>query len=408
MALTIHVVVDNLSDAALDRTLLYLMRTNQRVVNIAAGSQIDRGFGFIARVRNALPNIDIIWRQLEDTGIHRVMSVDEWWNQRIAPHLAFFKQYRVIIMPDNESSGDDNIIRYYVSWQLEVLKRLHAEGLRGAMCRFATGNIQDGAHDQYPLLKPLLDALNPDDYVSPNEYSNTPGKSSGGHLKRWENFERVAGRQLNITIGEAGIANDYNPDSGYRDTLTDAAFVNQMLAEEIWYRDGDIDRALYLRGGYGWESFQISDKVLELLEEYYAANPIRPRKVVTPPTGPGPTDDTLITKAVWLDGAFNFRHTPRREASNLIRSYPANRHAALLHITVPAVLADGYSWRKYTVEGVDGWIADGIVIVSDRVDVPDAEHYVTDAQVKKLYADLAMMTVAYDNIRQTLSNMFPK
>lgn len=285
MALTLHIVVDNASDTQLDRALLYLVRTQQRVVNIAAGSQLDRGINFVARVRQALPHIDIIWRQLEDTGIHTKLTVDQWWSQRIAPNLAWMQANQVILLLDNESSGNDTEIKQYVVWEVDALTRLHAAHLNGAVCRFAEGNIDDGGRgsNQYPLLKPIFNVLQPGDHVSPNEYSNSPGNSSGGVIARYKNMETVAGHQLNISIGEAGIIDKYQSGRGWQTVVTPETLVNQLLSEEVWYRNGNIDRALFVIGGYSWPSFQITDRVLELLEAYYAKNPITPKGTVTPP-----------------------------------------------------------------------------------------------------------------------------
>lgn len=283
--ISLHLLADGADQARLDRAILYLKRVKARSVNIGGGSQIDRAMTLVERVRAEIPGIRVFWRQLEDTGIHAQMQPFEWYASRVSPRLEWLKKNQCIFVLDNESSGDNSQIQRYAAWEADVLKRLHTVGLFGAACRFATGNIRE---DQYALLKPIFDVMLPGDYISPNEYSNAPGKSSGGHLERYMNIWRAAGRNLPTTIGEAGIAADYDPGKGYRAVpgLTGRVYAEQMISEEIWYGGGSIDRFLYCIGGHGWENFQIGDDVLETLEGYYAK--LSPPVVVSPPPVPVP------------------------------------------------------------------------------------------------------------------------
>lgn len=296
--ISLHLIADNADPARLDRGVLYLKRVNARSVNVAGGSQIDRAMTLVDQIHDELPNIIIFWRQLEDTGIHAELSPEQWYASRVAPRLEWLQRHQVRFVTDNESSGDDARIHTYAAWQVDVMNRLHAVGLFAAIDRFATGNIGDGTEgsNQYPFLKPTFDAMIPGDYISPNEYSNAPGLSSVGHLGRYENMYRAAGRDLPTTIGEAGIAVHYDPGKGYLTVpgLTGKAYADQMIAEEVHYGGGAIDRFLYCIGGYGWESFQIGDDVLETLEAHYAATG-------TPPdTGDGGEELPPVTGKVDL------------------------------------------------------------------------------------------------------------
>lgn len=289
MTLSIHVVVDNCPQPRLERALKYVRNVKQaRYMNIAAGAQLDRGMQFVERVRIDRPDINIIWRDLkpEDTGIHTRMTPVELYNLKVRPNLEWFKRNRIIFMPDNESSGNDDEIKRYVAWEVELAVMLHADGLRGAFCRFSTGTIKES---QYALLKPLFNAMLPGDVISPNEYSNAPGKSSGGHLQRYENMWVAAGRSLETVIGEAGIAVDYDPGKGYLSIpVSGAKYGQQMLDEEIWYDGGKIDRCLYLIGGFSHQMYQLGDDVLDFLEDHYVKlaqqTPTAPPVVIPTPT----------------------------------------------------------------------------------------------------------------------------
>lgn len=187
MTLSLHIVVDNAPNDRLDRAVKYLKNVRPTYVNIGAGAQLERGMHFVERVKHEVPEIKIIWRNLtiEDTGIYAQMSAVDVYRKKVLPFVDWFKKHELIFMPDNESSGDDEQIKRYVAWQVEMAVLLHSHNLRGAFCRFATGNINDGTQypNQYPLLKPIFNAMLPGDIISPNEYSGQPGVSSAGQAR---------------------------------------------------------------------------------------------------------------------------------------------------------------------------------------------------------------------------------
>jgi len=231
--LSLHIIVDFCPQERLDRALLYLTRVKPPTVNIAGGAQLDRAMQFAERVRSVLPNIVIQFRILEDTGIIVKLTPGEWYAHYVTPRLRWLTINKITLVVDNETSGDDVTINKYVSNSVGVAYRLHNEGLGGVFCRFATGNISES---QYALLKPLLNVLTDKDWLGPNEYSNIPGHSAGGHLERYKRIEAVAGRPLNMSIGECGILVDYQARTGYLDAnISGAAMAAQLIGEEMWY-----------------------------------------------------------------------------------------------------------------------------------------------------------------------------
>lgn len=300
--LSLHIIADNAPQERLDRAVAYLKRTKQPYVNIAGGSQIDRAMQLVERVQSEVPGIQVFWRVLQDTGNIFSMSASQWWNERILPRLKWMQDHKVIMVIDNESSGDDAKIMAYVQNSMTRMYMLHDVGLGGAFCRFATGNIQE---HQYPLLKPLLDKLTDKDWISPNEYSNLPGKSSGGHLERWKRIQAVTSHKLKFAIGECGVLNDYRANDGYRPYLSGSAMAAQLFAEEIWYNNGAIPRFIFCIGGYGeWNSLQVGDDALEYLEAHYAAHPIvKPPPVIEPipPIDPPAPPETITVPRLVLE-----------------------------------------------------------------------------------------------------------
>ena len=305
--ISLHLVADNADPARLDRAVAYLKTTKQKFVTVAGGSQIDRAMQLVERCQIEVPGIQVFWRVLEDTGNVITMDDSQWWNERISPRLKWMQDHHVIMVVDNETSGDDNIIRTYVRKSITRMTMLHAQGLYGAFCRFATDNIGES---QYPLLKPLLEALDARDWISPNEYSNTPGKSSGGHLERYKRILGVLpGKHFNVAIGECGILKDYGAREGYTTIpISGRDAAAQLLADEIWYNGGAIPRFWFCIGGYqDWQRTQVGDDALEFLEGYYHQNPITPAPppVVTPPpvvvSLPVTPPDPVVSPAPYIE-----------------------------------------------------------------------------------------------------------
>jgi hypothetical protein len=286
--ISLHLIADNADPKRIDRAIDYLANTHQTAVNVAGGSQIDVAMNIVNRIHARMPNMKVFFRVLEDTGNAVTMPDDVWWAERIKPRLQWMKDHKVIMVVDNETSGDDEIIKSYVSHSLTRMKMLHDNGLYGAFCRFATGNIRES---QYALLKPLLEQLTDKDWISPNEYSNKPGKSSGGHLERYKLIEAVVpNKKFNISIGECGILNEYKARDGYHTVpMSGKDMAAQILGEEMWYKGGSIPRFLFCIGGYSqWDSLQVGDDALEFLEGYYGKNPTPAPVPVPPPVIPPP------------------------------------------------------------------------------------------------------------------------
>lgn len=361
--ISLHVIVDNATNNQLDLAMWYLATVQPPVVNVAAGAQIDRGMKFVERIRLTLPNIVIIWRVLEDTGIHTRMSPPNWFNAIVRPRLSWMKFYHIVMLLDNESSGNDDQIRAYVRWEIEALALLHREGLYGAVARFATGNIDDGGNgsDQYPFLKPLFDALLPGDWVSPNEYTNMPGKSSAGSIGRYKLMEAVAGRKLPITIGEAGLLDDYQARDGWMGRTTEREYVKAILADEQGYRP-DITRCLFCIGGYQeWDTLQVTEGILQLLITHYKENaPVTARHVII----------TIVYEGTRVRAEPNVKGA-------IVASLPKGEFAAI--VTGNTVAANGYTWLPIDLGDKAGWIASEVIEVRDAPPVeqpplpPDAD-----------------------------------
>ena len=154
-----------------------------------------------------------------------------------------------------------------------------------------------------------MTALDARDWVSPNEYSNTPGKSSGGHLERYKRILNVMpGKHINVAIGECGILRDYLANEGYTTIpISGAVAAAQLLADEIWYNGGTIPRFWFVRGGYqNWQKVQVGDDALSFLEDYYLKNPIQsppppPVVIPPPPIVVPPKPDPVVAPAPFVE-----------------------------------------------------------------------------------------------------------
>lgn len=368
MTITLHFVADNSDPKKIDRGIDYIVNTHQPQATVAGGSQIDVAMNIVEKIHARAPHCSIFWRVLEDTGSIFKMTSNQWWSNVVFPRLKFMQEHNLVMVVDNESSGDDAIIMRYAAESIIRGNMLHAASLYGAFCRFATGNIGDGSQpgqsNQYPLLKPLLEKLDARDWVSPNEYTNLPGKSSAGHLERYKRILAVVPtKHFNVSIGECGVLNDYRPRDGYVGKITDAQMAAQLLADEIWYYGGKISRHLFCRGGYQeWDTLQVGDGALEFLEDYYAKNPIGtpeppivippPPPVITPPYTPPPFtpgDRYLMT----APGDFiNVRITPATLAAK-IGEIPNKSVITVFEES----LVSGEYWRKVHFGESIGWIS---------------------------------------------------
>lgn len=383
MTLSPHIIVDNCPDDLLERAFLYLKRVKQlKFVNIGAGAQIDRGKAFVERVHREIPNLRIVWRNLdpEDTGIlaRPDYTPEKLYAEKVTKHLKWFQDNKVIFMPDNETSGDDERMKAYARGEAIIGHMLHADGLNGAFCRFATGNIGDGSQpgqsNQYPLLKPIYDMMNLGDIVSPNEYRNKPGASSGGHLERYKELWKAAGRNLPTFIGECGISVNYDPGIGYQVLgLSDEAVCRLMLDDESWYQNGAIDRSWYLVGGFSHETFRLRFGIFDYLESYYDKHP----PIVVPPVPPPqsfpafPVDFDSRSQQGVTDQAVNVRSQPSLIApiidtllSNTLAEYiPVNklRPTESVSATINGITA---AWQPVSLKKPGngrGWVWSGAV-----------------------------------------------
>lgn len=353
--ITLHLVADGSDPRRIDRGIDYIVNTKQPQATVAGGAQIDIAMNIVERIHARAPNCLIFWRVLEDTGNIFAMNTTQWWSERVFPRLKWMQDHRLIMVVDNESSGDDNIIRNYTAQSIERMQTLHAAGLYGAFCRFATGNIVES---QYVLLKPLLEKLDARDWISPNEYTNLPGKSSGGHLERYKKIlEVVPGKHFNVAIGECGVLNDYQSKDGYLGKISGSQMAAALLADEVWYYGGSVPRHLFCIGGFGWPLLQVNDEALNFLEDYYAKNPIdQPTPPPTPTPSPVYTPDPFtpgMKYVITTPGAFvNVRATPSTQASKLGEILNKN----IVTVYEEALVGSEY-WRRMSVGTLNGWVS---------------------------------------------------
>lgn len=288
--LSIHLITDSCPPTLIDRALLFIGRTHPSHVVIGGGAAFDVTMQTVERARAISPSTRVILRKLEDTGVWTRLNPDQWFADRVAPIVAWCQQNRVIWLLDNESSGNDDTMRRYADWNVAVTTKLHAVGLNAAVCAFATGNIGES---QYALLKPVYDAMKDGDVWASHEYQNAPGKSSAGHVFRYNLAWQAAGRALPTVITEAGIAVDYNPGHGFHTLGMSAAdYVKYMAGfDKDWYQPHGVTICLFATGGYSWPTFQIGDDVFNELEKPPIAPPPAPAPTpIPPPTPPAEFD----------------------------------------------------------------------------------------------------------------------
>lgn len=425
--ISLHIVADNATQAILDSSLAYLKATKQPAVNVGGGSQIDRAMQFVERCHIELPTIQVFWRILEDTGNAIKMDNGTWWRERVEPRLKWMQEHKVIFVLDNETSGSDTTIQYYVNKSIDRLYRLHDVGLYGATCRFATGNIQDGSQpgqsSQYPLLKPLLFAMTDGDWISPNEYRNTPGKSSGGHLQRYKLITNVVPeKKFKISIGECGILKDYGAREGYTTIpISGGAAAQAMIDDERFYENGTIPRFWFVRGGYDdWKNTQVGQDALNYLTTYYADHPIAPvalppvvePPIVIPPPPPYKPEPIIVGTRYQVTTPLDYVVMHLTPAANgvAIGQLP---NKSVITALEESLVGSEY-WRKVSFGNLSGWInlqsgavqfapylGDAPSTVTIPIDLlKDIQSSLLNLQAK-INADLVMVKAILDKVGTT-------
>lgn len=381
--ISLHIICDNCPTEQLNRAILYLKRTKQKRVQVAAGSQLDLGMQFVDRLHSEYPEIQVFWRNMapEDTGILTKLSPVQLYTVKVKPYLDWFKRNKIVFMPDNETSGNDDQIRDYAIREAAVAGMLHADGLNGAFCRFATGNVQES---QYILLKPIFNAMNEGDFVSPNEYYCQPGCSNGGHLNRYQHLWEAAGKKLPTAIGEYALAYNHDPGRGYRSVNMTSEYMAQLHIGHYqdWYEKEGVDVFSYCIGGYSWGSFQLDDIVLTALEKFAetqqsSAKPTLPQEPTPVPTKleamPKPVD-ARNARRVMVKFAAPLRNL--RDGAGINYRDVGDVHSGdeLMMYDPLATDVNGMKWAWVEGAAGNGWMAlESVVMVNVVKETPTVE-----------------------------------
>jgi hypothetical protein len=292
MSTSLHLILDNLPPERLERALLFIQRTKPAYVNIAGGAQYDRAMQAVERVRAISPATIPMLRKLEDTGRHTRETAQEFYNGCIAPIKTWLQKNKVVYVCDNESSASPE----YAKWTVDAMRLTKPDGILLAVDRSSTGTHELAG---YQAMKPVYDELRTIAGIySPNAYFTRPGGDNGGHLNRHKDAWKVAGWNMPTVIGEFGMAVDFNPGKGYRSIgMNGRDYANLIIKHyEDWYKKDGVTVCLYCMGGFGWESFQLGDDVLETLEAYAAKQP--PIVVTPPPPVADPIPPRVYTPAL--------------------------------------------------------------------------------------------------------------
>ncbi len=127
---------------------------------------------YVAEVRQEVgPDCLIVIRfefDEADRTIEPRQSAREWFGRRRGDMLAMKALGGPnIAFETGVNEAADEELDWYVEYSLELASLMHADGLRSV-----TGNPSMGTwhEDNWPKFKPVIDALNPDDFVGVHEY----------------------------------------------------------------------------------------------------------------------------------------------------------------------------------------------------------------------------------------------
>jgi hypothetical protein len=295
------IVEDDLDNAALDRAVLHVQRTQPRDVIVSTGGQVDRAMQTCERLRALAPETRITYRKWPNDGAIKLFGHNgaSLYNTRVLPVLDWLKKHKIAYHLDNESVEND--MTAYGEATAQAITMADADGVALAVGSFATGNP---AERHYAQLDPMWRALAKSErsFWAPHEYFNTTPSSSGGHIFRfmeaWKRCDQIGIKRPATVIQEFGLLAGYDPEAGYRRIGWGGERYGDSLIDyfERWYRPHGVSVCPYAFCGTHpqnskWRDCSTNDEgYLTTIEAYHPASvviePPKPEPPKEPPKEP--------------------------------------------------------------------------------------------------------------------------
>jgi hypothetical protein len=294
IGITLHVLADRLDNPQIDRLITHVGRVKMPYITITGGARIDTAMKIVERIREASPATRAIFRQGDDDGLWKKKSVEQWYDERVAPHRAWLRANNVIFMPDNESLEDD--LKPYAHWMAQAIMKCAVDDIKLAVGTFSTGNPRE---NQYAQLDEMWHALAAYGGVwMPHEYFGMTPQLSAGHLNRymlgWNRCNELGVLTPPVTvIGESGLCKStdgqLDPYTGFRKLdISDADYAHNFVIPtyEAWYKARGVSMCIFSYGDWDKHGFDVGVEYLEIMEVYAirsAAAPVITQPIAHPP-----------------------------------------------------------------------------------------------------------------------------
>lgn len=210
-------LVGGFTEAECNQYFGLLNDTKPACITVLGAAQFDQALRFAKTCKQVYPDMRVIYRhfinktnpramtsfepQAEDTGRHKRMSADWWWE-------AVGKLYigtGLTVLPDNESTMED--YTPYAAWMAKVMELAGNVGVPIAYGRFPAFHPAKGKEQQ---LDAMLKAAfkYPIHTYSPNVYWSADNLDAFKYPRAVIDYARKLGITLDTTIGEFALLRD--------------------------------------------------------------------------------------------------------------------------------------------------------------------------------------------------------
>lgn len=254
--LTLNVNADGCTEPDIDRAGRFLAACGCEYYNLTTAARYNEAEKIIRTINRQAPNARPIWRgwpsdALEDGGIWKRTTPQEWINYRIKPNRRWLNEFDVLVLPCNEVGTLGADTRTYAQWEADCIQLADIQyEVSLAVLRLSTGNPLESEHDNYNAV--LQAASEYDAALSPNEYTSTRTEvTTKWHVGRyrwmWEQQDKLGIMRSPVVVGEWAIARVNYSDPMHPSLDPNRGFSNVGVDTDdhiaIIKRDGTIYQA---------------------------------------------------------------------------------------------------------------------------------------------------------------------
>jgi len=252
---------------------------------------VDVSPAYVAQVRAEVgPHCVIIVRWVEPTLLDDPRRRALEWMARHILDMRAMQRTGANIAFEGWNEVPDHQAVDYCQFEVTRLQEMHAEGLRAII-----GNFSVGTPDLpvWAVYKPMLDAMQPGDYVGLHSYwINHDDLSNPWHVGRWRLVPELAGVQLVITECGRDVV-EGSGHGGWKGQCSAEAYLDELRAYGRLLDEFDnVLGATVFTGGRiypQWTDFNVNEIWGQVVKEYQISPKPQPAPEQPTPPRPEPT-----------------------------------------------------------------------------------------------------------------------